>query len=163
MSRLSFPARSGLIIAEAHGEVLHQAMERNRAFGAERPPRGNLFWWKDFEEETQMRPMSSRRRSEILRGPDRHRELGKYVVATWNRERFAGERALASQQGHDCLADTRRMNVAITRARRLLIVVGDSGTLGEHPYYRAFLDRAQAISAWISAWDDDAPPFDRLS
>src|SRR6185436_8945730 len=32
-----------------------------------------------------------------------------------------------------------RMNVALTRARRFLLVVADSATLGDHPYYAAFL------------------------
>src|SRR4029453_2802435 len=38
------------------------------------------------------------------------------------------------------LADTRRMNVALTRARRKLIVVGDSATLGAPPFYAAMCD-----------------------
>ncbi len=58
------------------------------------------------------------------------------------------------------LTDTRRMNVALTRARRALIVVGDSATLGAHPYYQAFLGAAEEAGAWLSAWADDAPPFD---
>ena len=52
------------------------------------------------------------------------------------------------------LADTRRMNVALTRARRFLLVVGDGGTLGDHPYYRAFLEAAERAGAWLSAWDE---------
>lgn len=35
------------------------------------------------------------------------------------------------------LRDLRRMNVAITRARMKLIIVGNSGTLCRHPFYRA--------------------------
>ncbi|HMC10627.1 MAG TPA: AAA domain-containing protein, partial [Pirellulaceae bacterium] len=38
------------------------------------------------------------------------------------------------------LADTRRMNVALTRPRRKLIVIGDSATLGGHPFYAALLE-----------------------
>ncbi|UCS93430.1 AAA family ATPase [Echinicola marina] len=38
------------------------------------------------------------------------------------------------------LADIRRMNVALTRARRKLIVVGDSATLSAHPFYQQYLD-----------------------
>jgi hypothetical protein len=34
------------------------------------------------------------------------------------------------------LADVRRMNVALTRARRKLLIVGDSATLGCHPFTR---------------------------
>ena len=34
------------------------------------------------------------------------------------------------------LSDLRRMNVAMTRARCKLIVIGDAATLGHHPFYR---------------------------
>lgn len=34
------------------------------------------------------------------------------------------------------LRDLRRMNVAITRARMKLIIVGDASTLTRHPFYR---------------------------
>lgn len=53
------------------------------------------------------------------------------------------------------LADVRRMNVAITRARRYLLVLGDSGTLAAHPYYKSLLDAAEARGAYLSAWNDD--------
>lgn len=48
--------------------------------------------------------------------------------------------------------DTRRMNVAITRARRHLFVVGDSATVGGHPFYRSFLEHVEAAGGWRSAW-----------
>lgn len=51
------------------------------------------------------------------------------------------------------LKDIRRMNVALTRARKQLVVVGDSGTLGEHPFYRDFLNYIETIDAYKSAWE----------
>jgi ATP-dependent RNA/DNA helicase IGHMBP2 len=52
------------------------------------------------------------------------------------------------------LADTRRMNVALTRARRKLIVVGDSATLGGHPFYAALFEYFQAIGSYHTVWDE---------
>src|SRR6185437_6611577 len=38
------------------------------------------------------------------------------------------------------LSDYRRMNVALTRAKKKLVVIGDSATLGNHPFYNRFLE-----------------------
>lgn len=52
------------------------------------------------------------------------------------------------------LADTRRMNVALTRARRKLIVIGDSATIGGHPFYGRFLEYAEQIGAYRTVWEE---------
>jgi predicted DNA helicase len=52
------------------------------------------------------------------------------------------------------LGDTRRMNVALTRARRKLIVVGDSATLGGHPFYASLLEYFQAAGAYHTVWEE---------
>jgi ATP-dependent RNA/DNA helicase IGHMBP2 len=57
------------------------------------------------------------------------------------------------------LANTRRMNVALTRARRFLLVVADSATLGDHPYYARFIEYIDAIDGHGSAWSDEAEPL----
>jgi predicted DNA helicase len=51
------------------------------------------------------------------------------------------------------LSDTRRMNVGMTRARRLLIVIGDSATISRHPFYNDFLTYVEKIEAHRSAWE----------
>jgi superfamily I DNA and/or RNA helicase len=51
------------------------------------------------------------------------------------------------------VADTRRMNVAMTRARKLLVVVGDSATIGNFNYYSDFIQYAESIDAYKSAWE----------
>lgn len=51
------------------------------------------------------------------------------------------------------LTDTRRMNVAMTRARRKLIVIGDSGTLSNLPFYQSFLQYAESIGSYRSSWE----------
>ena len=52
------------------------------------------------------------------------------------------------------LGDTRRMNVALTRARRKLIVVGDSATLGGHPFYAALLEYFEATGSYHTVWEE---------
>ena len=51
------------------------------------------------------------------------------------------------------LADTRRMNVAMTRARRKLLVVGDSATLATIDFYQRFIKYAEQVGAYLSAWE----------
>ncbi|QDE70843.1 AAA domain-containing protein [Myxococcus xanthus] len=51
------------------------------------------------------------------------------------------------------LTDLRRMNVALTRARRHLFVVGDSATLSGHPFYARFVEGTQASGGYRSAWE----------
>ena len=53
------------------------------------------------------------------------------------------------------LADTRRMNVALTRARRKLLIIGDSATLAGHDFYRQLLDYLESIGAYHSVWEED--------
>jgi superfamily I DNA and/or RNA helicase len=52
------------------------------------------------------------------------------------------------------LADVRRTNVALTRARRGLIVIGDSGTLSVLPFYQRFCDYVERISAHRTVWEE---------
>jgi ATP-dependent RNA/DNA helicase IGHMBP2 len=51
------------------------------------------------------------------------------------------------------LADTRRINVAMTRAKKLLVIIGDSATLADSPFYSGLINYSQKIDAYKSAWD----------
>ncbi|RYY28597.1 MAG: DUF2075 domain-containing protein [Chitinophagaceae bacterium] len=51
------------------------------------------------------------------------------------------------------LNDVRRMNVAMTRARKKLVIVGDSSTLGHSAFYGGLIDYAASIESHVSAWE----------
>ena len=51
------------------------------------------------------------------------------------------------------LGDIRRTNVAMTRARKKLILIGDSATLGSHPFYVELLEYVQGLEFYHSAFE----------
>ncbi len=51
------------------------------------------------------------------------------------------------------LNDLRRINVAMTRARKKLVILGDSATLARHPFYKELLEYMESIGAYRSAWE----------
>lgn len=52
------------------------------------------------------------------------------------------------------LADTRRMNVAMTRARKKLVIIGDSATLSVNDFYARLIEYAEQHHAYKSAWEE---------
>ena len=51
------------------------------------------------------------------------------------------------------LKDYRRMNVALTRAKEKLFVIGDSSTIGQDTFYAAFLEYMEEAEGYRSAWE----------
>jgi superfamily I DNA and/or RNA helicase len=51
------------------------------------------------------------------------------------------------------LKDYRRMNVALTRAKEKLFVIGDSATLGADPFYNSFLSYVEQNGSYRSVWE----------
>ena len=60
-----------------------------------------------------------------------------------------------AQQQIGFLADIRRMNVAMTRAKKKLVIIGDSSTIGQHAFYKGLLDYVTALDAYHSVWEWD--------
>ena len=53
------------------------------------------------------------------------------------------------------LKDYRRMNVAITRAKEQLFVIGDSATIGADAFYNAFLTYIEQSGIYRTVWEFD--------
>jgi ATP-dependent RNA/DNA helicase IGHMBP2 len=51
------------------------------------------------------------------------------------------------------LSDYRRMNVAMTRARLKLVLVGDSATLAQTPFYAELIAYAENLGGYQSVWE----------
>ena len=92
-----------------------------------------------------------------------HPELLKYMnhIAVNTVDSFQGQErdvvyismTRSNNQGEiGFLSDIRRMNVALTRAKKKLVVIGDSSTLTRLPFYAGFVDYAERLNAYESAW-----------
>ncbi|WP_316829502.1 AAA domain-containing protein [Pedobacter aquatilis] len=51
------------------------------------------------------------------------------------------------------LSDTRRMNVAMTRAKKKLVVIGDGVTMSKDVFYNEFMKYAEKLNSHHSAWE----------
>jgi superfamily I DNA and/or RNA helicase len=51
------------------------------------------------------------------------------------------------------LGDTRRMNVAMTRAKRKLIVIGDGSTLGRNAFFKKWIEHTENRGFYKSIWE----------
>jgi predicted DNA helicase len=110
------------------------------------PYRAQINYLKDAIEE-----------NDELVGLMEHRMLSVGTVDSFQgqeRDIIAISLTRSNPQGEiGFLSDIRRMNVGMTRARRKLLLVGDSSTLGAHPFYKAFLDYVESIGAYRTAWE----------
>jgi superfamily I DNA and/or RNA helicase len=53
------------------------------------------------------------------------------------------------------LNDVRRTNVALTRGRRCLVVIGDSATLSVLPFYQRMIEHFESLGAYRTVWEED--------
>ena len=71
------------------------------------------------------------------------------IICSWVRSNVDGQLGF--------VADPRRLTVALSRARRLLVCVGDSATLSIDSRFAEVLDALQEQGAWATVWE---PPWD---
>jgi ATP-dependent RNA/DNA helicase IGHMBP2 len=116
------------------------------SIGVIAPYRAQINYLKDAVEE-----------NDELGGLMLHRQLSVGTVdAFQGQERDIIAISLTRSNSHGeigFLSDIRRMNVGMTRARKKLLLVGDSSTLGSHPFYKAFLDYVERIGGYRTAWE----------
>ncbi|MFT7520465.1 MAG: ATP-dependent RNA/DNA helicase IGHMBP2 [Kiritimatiellia bacterium] len=68
------------------------------------------------------------------------------IICTWVRSNSDGSLGF--------VADGRRLTVALTRARRLLVAIGDSSTLSWYAGFAAVFEFFEEQDAWQTVWDE---------
>jgi superfamily I DNA and/or RNA helicase len=70
----------------------------------------------------------------------------------WNRTYFITKKVFQSKSAEiGLLSDIRRMNVGMTRARRKLLLVGDSSTLCRQPFFVELLAYVKGVGSYRKA------------
>lgn len=172
MSR--YNPEEALLVREHLLQVLHRingeqtinpANEGNSAHEVEWPSIGILSPYREqvnyleqvFREDPVFGPLlQQRRQTNHLQTPYQESRISVNTI-----DGFQGQERdiiylslVRSNSKHEIgfLQDYRRMNVAMTRARLLLVVVGDSATIGNNKFYQSFLDYCAAEGAYDTAW-----------
>jgi ATP-dependent RNA/DNA helicase IGHMBP2 len=116
------------------------------SIGVIAPYRAQINYLKDAVEE-----------NDELSGLLLHRQLSIGTVDSFQgQERDIIAISLTRSNSHGeigFLSDIRRMNVGMTRARKKLLLIGDSSTLGSHPFYKAFLEYVERVGGYRTAWE----------
>jgi superfamily I DNA and/or RNA helicase len=68
------------------------------------------------------------------------------ILCSWVRSNARGELGFVS--------DRRRLTVALTRARRLVVCVGDSATLCADDAFAEVVETMHDLDAYTTVWDD---------
>jgi ATP-dependent RNA/DNA helicase IGHMBP2 len=110
------------------------------------PYRAQINYLKDAIEE-----------NDELAGLLTHRMLSVGTVDSFQgqeRDIIAISLTRSNNQGEiGFLSDIRRMNVGMTRARKKLLLVGDSSTLTSNPFFKALIEYVERIGGYRSAWE----------
>lgn len=128
--------------AAEHDEHQHTPL----SIGVIAPYRAQINYLKDAIED-----------SEVLNGLLLQRRLSVGTVDSFQgqeRDIIAITLTRSNPQGEiGFLSDIRRMNVGMTRARRKLLLVGDSSTLCRHPFFVELLAYVKGVGGYRAADD----------
>jgi superfamily I DNA and/or RNA helicase len=131
-------------LLEPYDQVAHA--QNLLTIGVIAPYRAQINYLKDTIEE-----------NDALSGFLQHRMLSVGTVDSFQgQERDIIAISLTRSNNHGeigFLSDIRRMNVGMTRARRKLLIVGDSSTLSAHPFFKELLAYVKRIGAYRTAWE----------
>jgi ATP-dependent RNA/DNA helicase IGHMBP2 len=126
--------------AAEHDEHPHTPL----SIGVIAPYRAQINYLKDAIED-----------NEVLNGLLLQRRLSVGTVDSFQgqeRDIIAITLTRSNPQGEiGFLSDIRRMNVGMTRARRKLLLVGDSSTLGRHPFFVELLAYVKGVGGYRKA------------
>ena len=116
------------------------------SIGVIAPYRAQINYLKDAIEE-----------NDELSGLLLHRQLSVGTVDSFQgqeRDIIAITLTRSNNRGEiGFLSDIRRMNVGMTRARKKLLLVGDSSTLSAHPFFKALIEYVEQIGGYRTAWE----------
>jgi ATP-dependent RNA/DNA helicase IGHMBP2 len=132
------------------------AHEQDRlTIGVIAPYRAQINYLKDAIEENEQLGGLLQRRSLSVGTVDSFQGQERDIIAiSLTRSNNFGEIGF--------LSDIRRMNVGMTRARRKLLIVGDSSTLSSHPFFKELLTYVKRIGGYRTAWSDTRSQLLRL-
>ncbi len=131
-------------LLEPYDQVEHE--DDLLTIGVIAPYRAQINYLKDAIEE-----------NDELNGLMAHRMLSVGTVDSFQgQERDIIAISLTRSNNHGeigFLSDIRRMNVGMTRARRKLLLVGDSSTLSSNPFFKELLAYVERIGGYRTAWE----------
>jgi len=134
-------ARLAQLLAPYDGAEHDEHQHTPLSIGVIAPYRAQINYLKDAIED-----------SEVLNGLLLQRRLSVGTVDSFQgqeRDIIAITLTRSNPQGEiGFLSDIRRMNVGMTRARRKLLLVGDSSTLGRHPFFGELLAYVKGVGGY---------------
>jgi ATP-dependent RNA/DNA helicase IGHMBP2 len=135
--------RLAQLLAPYDEDELSEHDQRPLSIGVIAPYRAQINYLKDAIED-----------SEVLNGLLLQRRLSVGTVDSFQgqeRDIIAITLTRSNPQGEiGFLSDIRRMNVGMTRARRKLLLVGDSSTLCRHPFFVELLAYVKGVGGYRS-------------